>query len=70
MTLDQSLALARELIARRDAIDAELVALFSVGTPTRKPSRKCTICGESGHRSDACPHGERQATDTTAGPSD
>ena len=55
MTLDERLSLARDLIARRDAIDAELTALFNGGTPARKPSRKCKTCGEIGHRSDACP---------------
>lgn len=41
MTLDQRLALARELIARRDEIDAQLEALFEGrALAVRRPSRK------------------------------
>jgi hypothetical protein len=66
MTLDQSLALARELIARRDEIDAQLAALFGGSLPAAKSSRKCRICGDAGHRSDACPQAKGEPTDTTA----
>ena len=39
MTLDQRLALARDLIARRDAIDAELAALFDGGNACPQADR-------------------------------
>jgi len=55
VTLEQRLALARNLIARRDAIDTELMALFRGEHPSRKGQRQCRHCGDPGHRSDACP---------------
>ena len=66
MTFDQSLALARELIARRDEIDAQLSALFNGSPPTGKTSRKCKICGDAGHRSDACPQAHREPIDVSS----
>jgi hypothetical protein len=66
VTFDQQLAFARELIARRDEIDAELTALFGGRVSAGKSSRKCKICGDSGHRSDACPTRGREAIDVDA----
>lgn len=70
MNLEQRLSLARDLIARRDAIDAELNTLFNGGAPSRRQPRKCTVCGETGHRADACPQAQRETAEDTAIPSE
>ena len=63
MDIDDRIALAKELIARREGIDLQLLALFN-GSAVGKPGRKCRICGEAGHRSDNCPQSSAQS-DTT-----
>lgn len=55
MTFEQRLALARDLIGQRDAIDAQLASLFDGGQTGQKLQRRCRHCGQTGHRSDACP---------------
>ena len=62
MDIDEKIALAKTLIAKREEIDAQLAELLG-GTITRK-SPRCSICGEGGHRSTTCPTrpaGEAQA---------
>jgi hypothetical protein len=44
----------KELIAKREKIDAELSELLG-GTAREKRSPKCSICGEPGHRASTCP---------------
>jgi hypothetical protein len=44
---------AKELIAKREELDAELHELLG-GTAREKRSPKCSICGEPGHRSSTC----------------
>lgn len=61
MNLDQQLTTARDLIARRDEIDAQLAALFQGRAQSRRSKRKCKHCGESGHRSDSCSQNETNA---------
>lgn len=43
----------RDLLDKRDDIDAELQIIFG-GTKERKPS-SCGSCGESGHTARSCP---------------
>ena len=43
---------AKELIAQRERIDAELVSIFSIGKE-RKPL-SCSKCGEEGHTARTC----------------
>ena len=47
----------RELCDQRDAIDAELQALFA-GSRERKP-QACGICGQTGHSARTCPSKEK-----------
>ncbi len=54
MTIDEQIARAKELIARREEIDQQLIELFAGGLPTKKASR-CTRCGEAGHNAKTCP---------------
>jgi hypothetical protein len=53
MDIDEKIALAKTLIAKREELDAQLSELLG-GTVARK-SPRCSICGEVGHRSTTCP---------------
>jgi len=46
----------RELLNKRDEIEAELAAIFT-GTKERKAQR-CSKCGEEGHTARTCPKKE------------
>jgi hypothetical protein len=63
MDIDEKIALAKGLIAKREEIDAQLSELLG-GAVTRK-SPRCSICGDIGHRATTCPSkpagGEAQA---------
>lgn len=54
--MDINTKILRDLLDRRDEIDAELASMFT-GTKERKP-QKCGTCGETGHQSRTCPKKE------------
>jgi Zinc knuckle len=54
MEIDGKIARVKELIAKREEIDAELSELLG-GSAREKRSPKCSICGEPGHRASTCP---------------
>ena len=53
MTIDDQIARARELIARREEIDRQLAELFAGAKLTRKTPRR-NVCSESGHTARLC----------------
>ena len=58
--LDERITRVKELISQREEIDAELAGLFGFEprqTETRSP-RRCSKCGEAGHRATNCPQGK------------
>ena len=55
MSIDARIARVKELIAKREELDAELNELLGGGVPREKRSSKCSICGEPGHRATTCP---------------
>jgi hypothetical protein len=54
MTLDDKIARAKELISKREDIDAELDQLLA-GTVVRRVS-KCSVCQQEGHSARTCPN--------------
>jgi hypothetical protein len=62
MDIDEKIAVAKSLIAKREEIDAQLTELLG-GAVARK-SPRCSNCGAVGHRATTCPTrsvGEPQA---------
>jgi hypothetical protein len=54
LEIDGRVTRVKQLIAKREGLDAELNELL--GGPLReKRSPKCSICGEPGHRPSTCP---------------
>jgi hypothetical protein len=54
MEIDAKISRVKELIAKREELDAELDTLFG-GAMREKRSSKCSNCGEPGHRATTCP---------------
>jgi hypothetical protein len=55
--IDDQIARAKALIAKREEIDEQLAALFG-GAPLAKKTRRCKVCDGEGHNATTCP--ERQ----------
>jgi hypothetical protein len=54
MAIDTQIARVKNLIAKREEIDAELAALLGV-VPRTKRSLRCSTCNEEGHTARKCP---------------
>jgi hypothetical protein len=54
LDIDTHIARVKDLIAKREEIDAELSAILGVTPKVRKPQR-CSICSEEGHSARTCP---------------
>ena len=65
--IDERITVVKDLIRRREEIDAELSALLGLsGEPWRRTAkakavRRCSACGGTGHRASACPQTKQQA---------
>jgi hypothetical protein len=64
MSIEVRIARVKELIAKREELDAELNELLGGGGLREKRSPKCSVCGEPGHRATTCP--AKQAPAETA----
>jgi Zinc knuckle len=53
MEIDSKIARVKELIAKREELDAELSELLG-GTTRERRTPKCSVCGEPGHRASTC----------------
>jgi hypothetical protein len=54
MELDGKIARVKDLIAKREELDAELKELLG-GAARERRIAKCSICNEPGHRASTCP---------------
>jgi hypothetical protein len=54
MEIDSKIARVKDLITKREELDAELNDLLG-GVSREKRSPKCSVCGEPGHRASTCP---------------
>jgi Zinc knuckle len=52
--IDTQIARVKELIAKREEIDAELSGILGVGPKVRR-TLHCSICNEEGHSARTCP---------------
>ena len=52
--IDTRIARAKELIAKREEIDAESPVLLGV-EPKAKKAQRCSICNGEGHSARTCP---------------
>jgi hypothetical protein len=59
MTIDERIAQVKDLIQKREEIDAELAGLFGLATRAKKPLR-CSKCGEEGRNAKTCTAAEPQ----------
>jgi hypothetical protein len=54
MEIDDKITRARDLIQKREEIDAELAVLFGI-IPRARKNLRCSKCGEEGHNAKTCP---------------
>lgn len=59
MEIDTQIARVKELIARREEIDAELAGMLGV-TPRVRKTLRCSTCNEEGHTARTCPQKSAQ----------
>jgi hypothetical protein len=58
--IDAKIARVKELIAKREELDAELQELLG-GSLKERRAAKCSACGEPGHRASTCPSKQTEA---------
>ncbi len=61
MDIDERIVRAKDLIQRREEIDAELATMFGI-TVRAKKTLRCSKCGEEGHNSKTCPTSQSAAS--------
>jgi hypothetical protein len=54
MELDDAINRVKQLITKREEIDAELAALFG-GEAPKKRTLTCSLCNTEGHTARSCP---------------
>jgi len=52
--IDTQIARIKDLIAKREEIDAELSGVLGISPKVRKPQR-CSVCDQEGHSARTCP---------------
>jgi hypothetical protein len=59
LDIDTQIARVKDLIGKREEIDAELSTMLGVTAKARKPQR-CSNCNEEGHSARTCPQLQTQ----------
>ena len=54
MDIETQIARVKDLITKREEIDAELSGILGV-TPKARKSQRCSTCSEEGHTARTCP---------------
>ena len=54
MDIDTQIERVKNLIAKREEIDAELAGMLGV-TPRVRKTQRCSTCNEEGHTARTCP---------------
>ena len=67
MDIDTKIARVKELIAKREELDAELQELLG-GSVKERRAAKCSACGEPGHRASTCPSKQTEVVQWTRKP--
>lgn len=57
--IDTQITRIKDLISKREAIDAELSVILGV-TPRVRKTQRCSICNEEGHTARTCPQQQAQ----------
>jgi hypothetical protein len=52
--MDLDVERVRDLLAKREDIDAELASIFG-GKPAARRTLKCSVCSSEGHTARTCP---------------
>jgi hypothetical protein len=61
MTIDDRISRVKDLIQKREEIDAELAGMFGLVVRVKKTLR-CSKCGDEGHNAKTCHVPEQHAT--------
>jgi hypothetical protein len=59
MDMDERISRVKDLIQKREEVDAELAGLFGISVKTKKTLR-CSKCGEEGHNTKTCSSQQQQ----------
>ena len=59
LDIDTQITRVKDLIAKREEIDAELSMMLGATSKVRKPQR-CSNCNEEGHSARTCPQQQGQ----------
>ena len=59
MDIDEKIVRVKDLIQRREEIDAKLAGLFGISVKAKKTLR-CSKCGEEGHNAKTCSSPQQQ----------
>jgi hypothetical protein len=66
MNIDTQIARVKELIAKREEIDAELASMLGVELKSKKAQR-CSLCNGEGHSARTCPQKPGDKIDGASG---
>jgi hypothetical protein len=63
MQIDDKIARVKQLIAKREELDAELQELLGGSAVRERRTPRCSVCNEPGHRATTCPTKQTETAD-------